>query len=421
VAGGVAADFVVIGAGIVGLTVARELTRRHPGLRVVVLEKEPAPGRHASGRNSGVVHSGIYYAPGSLKASICAQGARDLTDYCQERGLPLMRTGKVLVPTRAEDGGLLAVLEERGRGNGVEVERLDEAGLRALEPEAGSATGEALRVPATAVISPLTVLEALAREVAAAGAELRCRGRLDAVDPDRRTLTWSGERIAYGHVVNCAGVHADTIAHRFGAGLRYAMLPFRGAYWRLDPASGIRVRHLIYPVPDLRVPFLGVHTTTSTEGDVYLGPTALPALGREHYQGLAGVTAGDAARIGLTLLRQAATGRDGFRRLAWNESRRVSRPGFAAAARALIPRLRSEHLLPSAKSGIRAQLFDRQEGRLVMDFLVERSPGATHVLNAVSPAFTCAFPFARLVVGDYVDHSSSAAVGASPEAVRTNR
>jgi (S)-2-hydroxyglutarate dehydrogenase len=403
------ADFVVIGAGVVGLTVARELTRRHPGQRVVILEKEPAPGRHASGRNSGVVHSGIYYEPASLKARICAQGSRELGGYCEEHKLPLLRTGKILVPTRAEDGSLLALLEERGRKNDVDVERLDAAALRALEPEAGSATGEALWVPATAVVSPLAVLETLTREVVAAGAELRCGGSLDAVDPARRTLTWGGERLGYGHVVNCAGVHADTIAHRFGAGLRYTMLPFRGVYWQLDRASGIRIRHLIYPVPDLRVPFLGVHTTTNTEGDVYLGPTALPALGREHYQGLKGVRGADAARIALTLLRQAATDRDGFRRLAWNESRRVFRRGFAAAAKALLPRLRPEHLLPSAKRGIRAQLFDREEERLVIDFLVERSAGATHVLNAVSPAFTCAFPFARRLADEYIEQPSRAA------------
>jgi (S)-2-hydroxyglutarate dehydrogenase len=401
------ADFVIIGAGIVGLSVAQELKRRYPDQQVIILEKEPEPGRHASGRNSGVLHSGIYYPPGSLKAQICAQGARELAAYCTDHGLPITRTGKLLVPTRSGDGSQLAVLEERGRENGVAVERLEEADLRALEPDIHSATGEALRVQATAVVSPQAVLRTLAREVVDAAVELRCGGTLQSVDPLRATLNWSGNTIRYGHVVNCAGVHADTIAHRFGAGLRYSMLPFRGAYWKLDPSSGIRVRHLIYPVPDLRVPFLGVHTTTSTDGDVYLGPSATPALGRENYHGFNGITPMDAARIGLTLVRQAVAGRDGFRRLAWNESRRISRRGFAAAAQALLPRLRPEHLLPSAKRGIRAQLFDREQGSLVMDFLIEQSDGATHVLNAISPAFTCAFPFARRLV-DHIEHSSPA-------------
>jgi (S)-2-hydroxyglutarate dehydrogenase len=397
-----AADFVIIGAGIVGLTIARELKRRYPDQRVVILEKEAAPGRHASGRNSGVLHSGVYYAPGSLKAQVCARGAREMADYCLEHGLPIVRTGKLLVPTRAEDGHQLAVLEARARENGVHVERLDEAELRKHEPDVGSATGEALLVASTCVVSPEAILQALAREALEAGIEMHCGGRLESVDPARSLLRWSGSSITYGHAVNCAGLHADAVAHRFGAGLRYSMLPFRGVYWKLDPASGIRVRHLVYPVPDLRVPFLGVHTTTSTTGETYLGPSATPALGRENYRGIEGSTPEEAVRIGLALLRQVAADRDGFRRLAWQESWRVFRPGFASAARALLPRLRAKHLVRSSKRGIRAQLLDREEGRLVMDFVVERSSNATHVLNAISPAFTCAFPFARRLVGEHI-------------------
>jgi (S)-2-hydroxyglutarate dehydrogenase len=397
-----ATDFVIIGAGIVGLTIARELKSRYPDQRVLILEKEPAPGRHASGRNSGVLHSGVYYAPGSLKAQVCAQGAREMADYCHEHRLPIVRIGKLLVPTRSEDGNQLAVLEARGRANGVHVERLDEAEIRKLEPDVGSATGEALLVPSTSVASPAAILETLTREVLEAGVEMQCGGCLESVDPQRSLLRWSGSSITYGHAVNCAGVHADTVAHRFGAGLRYTVLPFRGAYWKLDPASDIRVRHLVYPVPDLRVPFLGVHTTTSTSGEVHLGPSATPALGREHYRGIEGSTPAEAARIGLALLRQVAGNRDGFRRLAWQESLRVFRPGFASAARALLPRLRAKHLIRSSKRGIRAQLLDREQGRLVMDFVVETSANATHVLNAISPAFTCAFPFARRIVEEYI-------------------
>lgn len=400
-----AADFVIIGAGIVGLATARELKWRHPDQRVVILEKEPAPGRHASGRNSGVLHSGVYYAPGSLKAQVCAQGARELANYCLEHRLPIVRTGKLLVPTRAEDGNQLAVLEARGRANGVHVERLDEAELRKHEPDVGSATGEALLVPSTSVVSPEAILQTLTREVREVGVELHCGGRLESVDPKRSLVRWSGSTITYGHAVNCAGVHADTIAHRFGAGLRYSVLPFRGVYWKLDPVSGIRVRHLVYPVPDLRVPFLGVHTTTSTSGEVHLGPSATPAMGRENYRGIEGSTPAEAARIGLALLRQVAADRDGLRRLAWQESLRVFRPGFASAARTLLPRLRAKHLIRSPKRGIRAQLLDREEGRLVMDFVVESSSNATHVLNAISPAFTCAFPFARRLVDEYIETS----------------
>lgn len=396
------ADFVVIGAGIVGLAVARELKRREPKAKIVVLEKEDRPGRHASGRNSGVLHSGIYYAAGSLKARICAAGALEMADYCAARGLPVMRIGKVLVPTEERDGAQLDLLAERGVANGVEVDRLGPEALARVEPEARSATGEALFVPSTSVVSSAEVMEALAREVVADGIELRCGEALGSVDPHARELEWGGGRLCYGHAVNAAGLHADSVAHRFEAGRRYTLLPFKGLYWKLDPASGIRLNHLVYPVPDLRVPFLGVHTTTAIDGSVYLGPTAVPAFGRENYRGLQGVRADEALRILGLLARQYLGGRDGFRRLAWQEGRRYSKARFAEAARALLPRLRPEHLLPCDKVGIRAQLLDREAGGLVTDFLVESGPASTHVLNAVSPAFTSAFPLARYVCDNHI-------------------
>ena len=396
------ADFVVIGAGIVGLSIARELKRREPKASVLVLEKEDRPGRHSSGRNSGVLHSGIYYPAGSLKARICGQGAREMAEYCAARGLPLRRIGKVLVPTRAEDAPQLDLLVGRAASNGVEADRLDGAALARREPEARSATGEGLFVPATAVVSSGEVMASLAGEAVKEGIELRCGGTLGAVDPARHELSWSGEPIRYGHAVNAAGLHADTVARRFGAGRRYTLLPFKGSYWKLDPASGLRLNHLVYPVPDLRVPFLGVHTTTAIDGTVYVGPTAVPAFGRESYRGLEAVTAGEFLRIAGLLARQYLGGRDGFRRLAWQEGRRFSRRHFAEAARSLLPRLRPEHLLACDKVGIRAQMLDMKERRLVTDFLVEAGPNSTHVLNAVSPAFTSAFPLARLVCDDNI-------------------
>jgi len=389
----------------VGLSVARELLRRYPSERVVLLEKEPTVGRHASGRNSGVLHSGVYYPPGSLKARICAQGRAEWVDFCSEHGVPLMNSGKLLVPMREEDAGQLDLLEARGPQNGVEVERLDEQALRAMEPEVRSATGEALYVPATAVVSAPASMEALAKVVHREGADVRFGSALRSVDPGSRSLSWGNEPIHYGHVVNCAGTHADTVAHRFGVGERYTLLPFRGIYWKVDPAAGFSIRRLVYPVPDLRVPFLGVHTTTTVDGDLYLGPTAIPALGRENYGGLAGASPWQAARIFGLLVRQFAGNRDGFRRLARQEALRYFKGPFTSAAKALLPRLQPSHLLPTRKTGIRAQMLDRKEGRMVMDFLVERGHHSTHVLNAISPAFTCAFPLARLLVDEFIENS----------------
>ena len=390
-----AADFVIIGGGIVGLTIALEIKRREPSANVIILEKEDRPGRHSSGRNSGVLHSGIYYPPASLKAKVCGQGAREWADYCRDRGLPLNRIGKILLPLDAKDAGQLDILEERAAANGVECERLTGADLRNIEPEARSATGEALLIRSTSVVSSTDCLAEVVRDVECAGIELRCGGRLDAVDTKARTIEWAGECISYGHAINAAGLHADSVAHRFGVGQRYTLLPFKGIYWKLDPASGIDIRHLLYPVPDLRVPFLGVHTTTAIDGSVYIGPTAVPAFGRENYRGLAGVTGGELGRILSLLAGQFASGRNGFRRLAWQEGRRYFKPWFADAARQLLPRLRPEHLLPCDKVGIRAQMLDRETGELVTDFLVQSGPNSTHVLNAISPAFTSAFPFAR--------------------------
>lgn len=391
------ADFIVIGAGVVGISIALEIRRRRPNTSVIVLEKEPKPGLHSSGRNSGVLHSGIYYPGGSLKARLCGQGARELAQYCLERRLPLKRIGKVLVPIDIADAAQLDLLADRAVANGVDVERLDAAALGRVEPEARSATGHALFVPSTTVVSAAEVMRQLVADAVKAGIELRCGGELGPVDAIHRTIGWAGERLAYGHVVNAAGLHADRVAHRFRLGHRYRMLPFKGIYWRLDPASGIRPNHLLYPVPDLRVPFLGIHTTSTVDGETYIGPTAVPAFGRENYRGLARIELLEAVRIATDLAAQFTSGADGFRRLAWQEGRRYLKTQFAQAARKLLPRLRANHLRACDKVGIRAQLLDSRERRLVTDFLVETGPNSTHMLNAVSPAFTSAFPLARFV------------------------
>ncbi len=389
-------DYLVVGAGIVGLSCALELRRREPRARVIVLEKEPEPGRHSSGRNSGVLHSGIYYPPGSLKARVCGEGARRMADYCARNELPLVRRGKLLIPTRAEDAPQLDLLAARAVENGVAVERLSAAELARREPETRSATGEALFVPSTAVVDSAAVLAAVARDAAGAGIEIRCGGALGAVDPVARTVDWGGDRIAYGHALNTAGLHADSVARRFGLDHGFRLLPFKGIYWKLAADSGIAINHLIYPVPDLRVPFLGVHTTTAIDGTVYLGPTSVPAFGREHYRGLRGID-GELGWIAATLAGQFAAGRDGFRRLALQEGPRYFKQPFLAAARKLLPRLTAAHLRPADKVGIRAQMFDTASRRLVTDFVVRSGPGSTHVLNAISPAFTSAFPLAELI------------------------
>jgi L-2-hydroxyglutarate oxidase LhgO len=245
------------------------------------------------------------------------------------------------------------------------------------------------------------VLEQIAADLRAAGVEIRCGAEVGAVRPQQRQLTAGGETITYGTLVNCAGLHADAVARAFDVGRKYTILPFKGIYYRLSEASGLRINGLIYPVPDLRVPFLGVHFTTKVDGSVYLGPTAVPAFGRENYSGLRGLSLTDTRQILWRLAQQYVVNHQGFRTLVHEEGVRYLKGPFAAAARALVPRLQTRHLLASDKVGIRAQLLDIERKELVMDFVVEQGEHSVHILNAISPAFTSAFSFARLVVDQF--------------------
>jgi len=405
---GGATDFLVVGAGIVGLSIARELRRRFPQARITVLEKEPRLAAHGSGRNSGVLHSGIYYTPGSMKARMCAEGAAAMREFCDQRGLSLLRIGKVLVPVRAEDDPQLDALAARAGPNGVQAHLLDSAALAAEEPLAHSASGRALLVPITAVCSPVQVMEALQRACDDERIEIRLGCVAYRFDADaRRVDLQGGDSLSFGLLVNAAGLHADRIAHAFGVARHLSILPFKGLYWKLDPASGLRPRRLIYPVPDLRVPFLGVHTTTATDGSVYLGPTAIPAFGRENYRGVAGIRAGDAARIVRAVAEQFCSNRDGFRRLALREASKLAKARFATAVSAMVPRIGAGELIPCGRVGLRAQLYDFAQRRLVNDFVVERGPSSVHVLNAISPAWTCSFPFARYICDNHIEIGSS--------------
>ncbi|MBU1962822.1 MAG: L-2-hydroxyglutarate oxidase [Gammaproteobacteria bacterium] len=396
-------DFLIIGAGVVGQTIARELKLRYTDQRITVLEKESEPGVHSSGRNSGVLHSGIYYPPETLKARVCQQGATEMAAYHETHKLPLDRRGKILVTTHERDAPQLDLLETRAKQNGIHVERIDGKQLREIEPEARSATSEALWVPSTSVGSPKAMMKQLHQELIDQGIEVRCNARIVSVDQKNSTVTLqNGEKFTFGHAINAAGLHADEVAHLFCCGQRYTLLPFKGIYWKLDPQSGLQFNHLIYPVPDLRVPFLGVHTTTTTDGQVYFGPTAVPAFGRENYWGMSGVEISEVLRITAIVAKQFAQNRDGFRRLAWQEGRHYFKHWFVQAAQAIVPSLEAKFLHPTSKVGIRAQMFDKQESRLVNDFLVEQGHNSTHILNAISPAWTSAFPFARYVCDQYI-------------------
>jgi L-2-hydroxyglutarate oxidase LhgO len=396
-------DVLIVGGGMVGLSLAYQLLERGITTSITMLDKEPDLGRHSSGRNSGVLHAGLYYKPGSVKAQVCVGGARRLRAWVQERGLPLNACGKVIVPPRQELDGQLDVLAERGTANGATVEFWDEHQLRELIPEARSVSGRALWSPNTAVVKPISVVRRLEQELQEHGVSFLIGRPGWWADTERRQLRLAdGGTTSYGHLINCAGLQADRVAHRFGVGHEYTLLPFKGLYWQLKPGCPIQIRTNLYPVPDLNVPFLGVHFTPSAGPSpvVSIGPTATLAWGRENYRGLQALEPGMAVENLSVLARQYLVNRGGFRRYVHEQAFLALPPLLLRAAQQLIPAVRAEHLELSQKVGIRSQLFNRHTQRLEDDFLCLPGPHSTHVLNAISPAFTASFALADLILDE---------------------
>ncbi|HEU0088342.1 MAG TPA: L-2-hydroxyglutarate oxidase [Pseudonocardiaceae bacterium] len=382
---------VVIGGGIVGLAVARAV--RAGGHGVTVCEKESRWAAHQTGRNSGVIHSGLYYRPGGLKARLCVAGAASMAAYATERGLPVEIGGKLVVAVHAGELPALAELERRGAANGVPLRRLDGAAAREYEPAVRCVA--ALRVATTGVVDYAAVARALAAELAADGAELRLGTTVVGVRADAagvRVQTSAGE-LRGDALVNCAGLHSDRIARLAGLAPPARIVPFRGEYFELTPATAARVRGLIYPVPDPAFPFLGVHLTRGIDGGVHAGPNAVLALRREGYR-WRDISARDLGEVlgyrGFWQLarRHARTG-------ATELARSLSRRAFAAALARLLPGITAADLVP-APAGVRAQAVG-PDGALLDDFLVQAGPRQVHVLNAPSPAATSALEIARQI------------------------
>jgi L-2-hydroxyglutarate oxidase LhgO len=389
-------DIAIVGGGIIGLTVAREIRRRKPSARIAVLEKEPEPGRHASGRNSGVLHSGIYYGSDTFKAKVCSSGSKAMQEYAAEHGIAMAKTGKVIVATRPETASQIDVLQRRAEANGIRVRRLDASALKEIEPHART-FGNALHSPDTAVIDVKAVMETLRGDLLSSGIDLIVNAQVTDVDPKAKSLSTNNATYEYGHLINCAGAHADRIAHLFGVGRQYAIVPFRGSYYRLSDEKNGWVRGSIYPVPDLRYPFLGVHLTRGISGAVYLGPTATPALGRENYHGLEGIDIRESPVILGRLVRMYYHNEDNFRALFHSEFAKYRKERFLHELQAMVPGLEERDLVACDKVGIRPQLVNTASWKLEMDFVIESGPDSTHVLNAISPAFTGAFEFAKVV------------------------
>ena len=387
----ITSDFLVIGGGVIGVNLALEAKRRFPDAQVTLLEKEASCGEHASGRNSGVLHAGFYYTADSLKARLTRDGNHQLAEYCEQHGLGINRCGKLVVARNADELPVLDELLLRAKNNGVELHDITEEEARKIEPRVRTHE-RALYAPATASVDPQEVMGSFVSNAKQLGIHIlnntRYLGTRDGV-----VNTTHGD-ISAGYIINAAGLYADRIARDFGFAQRYRILPFKGLYlYANDQVEPLRTN--VYPVPDLRNPFLGVHHTVTLDGRSKIGPTAIPCFWREHYRGVQNFRLGEFLEVVGREAELFIRNDFDFRKLAWDEMQKIYRPRLVRLAGELINGIRPEQYTKWGLPGIRAQLLDTETRKLEMDFKMEGDKESFHILNAVSPAFTCAMPFSE--------------------------
>lgn len=399
------ADYVIIGAGIIGLAIAHELRARFPSASIIILEKEPALAAHGSGRNSGVLHAGFYYTADSLKAKFCRDGCAAWKDYVHKHGLKINPCQKVVVARNETERQGIHELKRRGDANGVTVSIISEEELAAIDPNAKTYK-EALYSPTTATVDPVEICNHLAGELRKSGVEILLAHPYKKMLGPNKILA-GGTEITAGKIINCAGLYADRIARDFGFCKDYTIIPFKGIHMLAarPPVPGVRT--LIYPVPNLNNPFLGVHFNITVDGRVKIGPTAIPAFWRENYRGFKNFKLSELLAIGAWEIKLFITNAFGFRRLAFEEIRKYERRHLLNLVRPMVKKLDDDAFTDWAKPGIRAQLLHKKSLKLVQDFIVEGDGKSVHVLNAVSPGFTSSIPFGKWVVDKYIDIPAS--------------
>jgi L-2-hydroxyglutarate oxidase LhgO len=388
-------DVAIVGGGIIGLAIARALLERAPSARLVILEKESRLGMHQTGHNSGVIHSGIYYRPGSYKAKLCVEGKALMREFCAAHGITVVDCGKVIVATREDELPRLQTLYERGIANGVPIEMIDRDRLRELEPHAAGL--RAIHSPTTAIVDYSEVVTALAGELTARGVAIETNAKVLAVVRTRDGVEIGTSRLAVDarFLVNCAGLYSDAIARMAGAEPDVQIVPFRGEYYMIRPERRELVRSLIYPVPDPEFPFLGVHFTNTVHGDVEAGPNAVMAFAREGY---------DLTRVNVRELAETLAYRGVWHmvRRYWRMGsyemyRSLSKAAFVSALQRLVPGIQADDVSPGG-AGVRAQAVAR-DGSLIDDFRIVDTDNAVHVLNAPSPGATASLAIGRHIAG----------------------
>ena len=393
-------DFIIIGAGIISLSIAREIKNKYPNASITIIDKENGVAKHSSGRNSGVLHAGFYYSADSLKAKFCKDGCKELTEYCDEKGLKINKCGKVVVAKNESELVSLFELEKRGKKNKVDIKIISEKELEAIEPNACTYQF-ALHSPTTATVDPTEVNNSILNDLINNGVHVvfneSYKKRLD----ENVIITNKRNTYEAGIIINAAGLYADKIAKDFNFSQHYTIIPFKGTYLKYMK-NDKPIKTNIYPVPNLKNPFLGVHFTITVDGIIKIGPTSIPAFWRENYNGFNNFRFNELASILGWESKLFLTNAFGFRSLAIDEIKKYNKRYFINLATRLIKKIDKKGFKEWTTPGIRAQLMDKRTMELVQDFVVEGDKKSVHVLNSVSPAFTSSFPFARYVLDNYI-------------------
>ena len=393
-------DFLIVGAGIIGLTIAKNIREKFPNKSIIIIEKENDIAKHSSGRNSGVLHAGFYYTEDSLKAKFTKDGNFFWRDYCKLKKIRINNCGKVIVSRDKNDLDILEKLLNRGKNLGIELYKIDEKELEKIEPEARTFK-YALWSPNTATVNPMKVCYSILNDLKKEKVKVLF-GTPYIKKLSDNSVKAGNFKIEFDYLINCAGLYADKIAKDFNTGKEFTIIPFKGLYLISDYKFH-NIKTNIYPVPDINKPFLGVHFTLTVDNEVKLGPTAIPAFWREHYKGLENFSLYEFISIIYWELYLLITNKFGFRNLALEEIKKYNRKYFINLARYLVKKDFNFNTFNKwGRAGIRAQLLNKKSGKLEMDFIIRTTNNSLHILNSVSPAFTASYPFTKWIVNKYL-------------------
>ena len=391
-------DFAIIGSGIIGLTLAFKLKQKFNNSKIAIFEKEPNSISHGSGRNSGVLHSGIYYEPGSLRANLCVTGVKELKEYIKSENLWINECGKLLLPTSEYSYSNLENLFNRAKKNSVEINKIKNEEIKRIEPNTNCQFEYGLHVPFTSVADPKEVSKSLIENLKKMNVEINYNSKILKISEQK--LFTQNNTIEAGHIFNCAGLFADEIAKNSNLEFRYSFLPFKGKYWKITNKS-FKLNHLVYPIPDLRYPFLGLHSSHNRHGDFYIGPSSTPVFGREQYNGILGDNLKESISLIFNFSKKIIFNENKLRTLALQELSLLTKRGFFNQIKKMFNNINPDDLeLSDQKVGIRSQIFDPKSKNLVNDFVVINQKNTTHVLNAISPAWSASFAFADHLINE---------------------